>query len=121
MDILLLMLLVWAYNEQPKDAVSEEPEIVPIQEVEVPDNAVNVTTVTQTAAVLTAIGEAMTGTSTATTTATSTETSTETTSVTSTEQEIIDELNSMTETTTVVPITSTTTTSSTSTSSSTGT
>ena len=67
MDILLLMLLVWAYNEQPKDAVSEEPEIVPIQEVEVPENAVNVTTVTQTAAVLTAIGEAMTGTSTATT------------------------------------------------------
>ena len=119
MDILLLMLLIWAYNEQPKDAVSEEPEIVPIQEVEVPDNAVNVTTVTQTAAVLTAIGEAMTGTSTETNT--STETSTGTTSVTSTDQAIIDELNTMTETTTVVPTTSTTTTSSTSTSSTTGT
>ncbi len=121
MDILLLMLLVWAYNEQPKDAVSEEPEIVPIQEVEVPDPAVDVVAVTQTAAVLTAIGEAMTGTSTATNTSTSTETSTETTSATSTEQAIIDELESITETTTVVPTTSTTTTSSTSTSSSTST
>lgn len=75
MDILLLMLLVWAYNEQPKDVESEEPEIVPIQEVEVPDNAVNVATVTQTAAVLTAIGEAMTGTTTSTNTSTSTESS----------------------------------------------
>lgn len=119
MDILLLMLLVWAYNEQPKDVESEEPDIVPIQEVEVPDTAVDVVAVTQTAAVLTAIGEAMTGTSTATNT--STETSTETTSVTSTEQAIIDELNTMTETTTVVPTTSTTTSSSTSTSSTTST
>jgi hypothetical protein len=119
MDILLLMLLVWAYNEQPKDVKEEQPEIVPVVEVEVPDNAVNVTTVTQTAAALTAVGEAMTGTSTATNT--STETSTETTSVTSTEQAIIDELNTMTETTTVVPTTSTTTSSSTSTSSTTST
>jgi len=85
MDILLLMLLVWAYNEQPKDVKEEQPEIVPVVEVEVPDNAVNVTTVTQTAAALTAVAEALAGTSTSTTTSTtSTETSTETTSVTST-------------------------------------
>ena len=78
MDILLAMLLIWAYNEQPKDVEAEEPEIVPIEEVqvEVPENAVDVTSVTQTAAVLTAIGEALTGTNTAT--ATSTTTSTET-------------------------------------------
>ena len=39
MDILLLMLLVWAYNEQPKDVEAEAPEIVPIEEVEAPDPA----------------------------------------------------------------------------------
>ena len=60
MDILLLMLLIWGYNEQPKDAQEEQPEIVPVQEVEVPDNAVDVVAVTQTAAVLTAVAEAMT-------------------------------------------------------------
>ena len=68
MDILLLMLLVWAYNEQPKDVEAEEPEILPIEEVEVPDPAVDVVAVPQTASVLTAIGEAMTGTNTATVT-----------------------------------------------------
>jgi hypothetical protein len=40
MDILLIMLLIWGYNEQPKDVKEEEPEIVPIQETVVPDNAV---------------------------------------------------------------------------------
>ena len=29
MDILLLMLLIWGYNEQPKDVKEEEPEIGP--------------------------------------------------------------------------------------------
>ena len=62
MDILLLMLLIWGYNEQPKDAKEEQPVIVPVQEVEVPDNAVDVVAVTQTAAVLTAVAEAMTST-----------------------------------------------------------
>ena len=59
MDILLLMLLIWGYNEQPKDAKEEQPVVVPVQEVEVPDNAVDVVAVTQTAAVLTAVAEAM--------------------------------------------------------------
>ena len=31
MDILLLMLLIWGYNEQPKDAQEEEPEIVGVK------------------------------------------------------------------------------------------
>ena len=34
MDILLIMLLIWGYNGQPKDAKAEEPVIVPIQEIE---------------------------------------------------------------------------------------
>ena len=79
MDILLLMLLIWGYNEQPKDAKEEQPVVVPVQEVEVPDNAVDVVAVTQTAAVFTAVAEAMTSTNTtATSTNTSTNTSTET-------------------------------------------
>ena len=52
MDILLLMLLIWGYNEQPKDAKEEQPVVVPVQEVEVPDVAVDITTVTATAEVL---------------------------------------------------------------------
>ena len=55
MDILLIMLLIWGYNGQPKDAKAEEPVIVPIQEIVVPAEAVDVTQVTQTAAVLTAV------------------------------------------------------------------
>jgi|SRR6056300_217161 hypothetical protein len=102
MDILLIMLLIWGYNEQPKDVKEEEPEIVPIQESVVSDNAVNVTEVTQTAAVLTAVAEALTGTST-----------------TSTEQAIIDELNTTTETTTVTATSTSSSSSSTSSSTST--
>jgi hypothetical protein len=103
MDILLIMLLIWGYNEQPKDVKEEEPEIVPIQESVVPDNAVNVTEVTQTAAVLTAVGQALSGTN----------------STTSTEQAIIDELNNTTETTTVTATNTTSSSSSTSSSTST--
>ena len=105
MDILLIMLLIWGYNEQPKDAKEEEPEIVPIQETVVPDNAVNVTEVTQTAAVLTAVGQALSGTN--------------STSTNSTEQAIIDELNNTTETTTVTATNTTSSSSSTSSSTST--
>lgn len=106
MEVLALLFFLWAWDGNLWEEVDPEPE-EPVVEQSTPvsDNAVDVTQVTQTAAVLTAVGQALSGTSTAT----------------QTEAEIIEELENMDDTTTVVPITSTTTNSSTSTSTSTGT
>ena len=106
MEVLALLFFLWAWDGNLWEEVDPEPE-EPVVEQSTPisDNAVNVTEVTQTAAVLTAVGQALSGTSTAT----------------QTEAEIIEELENMDDTTTVVPITTTTTNSSTSTSTSTGT
>jgi len=106
MEVLALLFFLWAWDGNLWEEVDPEPEEPVVeQSTPVPDNAVNVTEVTQTAAVLTAVGQALSGTSTAT----------------QTEAEIIEELENMDDTTTVVPITTTTTNSSTSTSTSTGT
>ena len=106
MEVLALLFFLWAWDGNLWEEVDPEPEEPVVeQSTPVPDNAVNVTEVTQTAAVLTAVGQALSGTSTAT----------------QTEAEIIEELENIDDTTTVVPITTTTTNSSTSTSTSTGT
>ena len=99
MEVIILIALLWAWDGNLWEEVDPEPE-TPVVEQSIPDNAVNVTEVTQTAAVLTAVAESLTGTSTAT----------------STEAEIMEELENMDDTTTVVP---TTTSSGTSTSTST--
>ena len=106
MEVLALLFFLWAWDGNLWEEVDPEPE-EPVVEQSTPvsDNAVNVTEVTQTAAVLTAVGQALSGTSTAT----------------QTEAQIIEEIENMDDTTTVVPITTTTTNSSTSTSTSTGT
>lgn len=104
MEVIVLIALLWAWEGNIWEEVDSEPE-APVIEQSIPDNAVDVTQVTQTAAVLTAVAESLTGTST----------------VTQTEAEIIAELENMDETTTTVPITTTATGSSTSTSTSTGT
>ena len=106
MEVLALLFFLWAWDGNLWEEVDPEPEEPVVeQSAPVPDNAVDVTQVTQTAAVLTAVGQALSGTSTAT----------------QTEAEIIEELENIDDTTTVVPITTTTTNSSTSTSTSTGT
>ena len=105
MEVLALLFFLWAWDGNLWEEVDPEPEEpVAEQSTPVPDNAVDVTQVTQTAAVLTAVGQALSGTSTAT----------------QTEAEIIEELENMDDTTTVVPTTTSTGTS-TSTSTSTGT
>ena len=106
MEVLALLFFLWAWDGNLWEEVDPEPE-EPVVEQSTPisDNAVNVTEVIQTAAVLTAVGQALSGTST----------------TTQTEAEIIEELENIDDTTTVVPITTTTTNSSTSTSTSTGT
>ena len=104
MEIIVLIALLWAWDGNLWEEVDPEPE-EPVIEQSISDSAVDVTQVTQTAAVLTAVGQALNGTSTAT----------------QTEAEIIEELENIDDTTTVVPITTTTTNSSTSTSTSTGT
>jgi len=105
MEVLALLFFLWAWDGNLWEEVDPEPEEPVVeQSTPVPDNAVNVTEVTQTAAVLTAVGQALSGTSTAT----------------QTEAEIIEELENMDDTTTVVPTTTSTGTS-TSTSTSTGT
>ena len=105
MEIIVLIALLWAWDGNLWEEVDPEPEEPVVeQSTPVPDNAVDVTQVTQTAAVLTAVGQALSGTSTAT----------------QTEAEIIEELENMDDTTTVVPTTTSTGTS-TSTSTSTGT
>jgi hypothetical protein len=105
MEVLALLFFLWAWDGNLWEEVDPEPE-EPVVEQSAPisDNAVNVTEVTQTAAVLTAVGQALSGTSTAT----------------QTEAEIIEELENMDDTTTTVPTTTSTGTS-TSTSTSTGT
>lgn len=103
MEIIVLIALLWAWDGNLWEEVDPEPEPV-VEELVVPDNAVDVTQVTNTAAVLTAVAEVMTGTSTAT----------------QTEAQIIEELENMDVTTTTVPTTTSTGTS-TSTSTSTGT
>ena len=106
MEVLALLFFLWAWDGNLWEEVDPEPEEPVVeQSTPVPDNAVNVTEVTQTAAVLTAVGQALSGTSTAT----------------QTEAEIIEELENMDDTTTTVPTTTTVTGSSTSTSTSTGT
>ena len=106
MEVLALLFFLWAWDGNLWEEVDPEPEEPVVeQSTPVPDNAVDVTQVTQTAAVLTAVGQALSGTSTAT----------------QTEAQIIEELENIDDTTTVVPITTTTTNSSTSTSTSTGT
>ena len=106
MEVLALLFFLWAWDGNLWEEVDPEPEEPVVeQSTQISDNAVNVTEVTQTAAVLTAVGQALSGTSTAT----------------QTEAEIIEELENIDDTTTVVPITTTTTNSSTSTSTSTGT
>ena len=106
MEVLALLFFLWAWDGNLWEEVDPEPEEPVVeQSTPVPDNAVDVTQVTQTAAVLTAVGQALSGTST----------------TTQTEAEIIEELENIDDTTTVVPITTTTTNSSTSTSTSTGT
>ena len=107
MEVIVLIALLWAWEGNLWEEVDSEPE-APVIEQSIPDNAVDVTQVTQTAAVITAVGEALTGTSTSTSTA-------------EIEAQIIAELENMDETTTTVPITTTATGSSTSTSTSTGT
>jgi hypothetical protein len=105
MEVLALLFFLWAWDGNLWEEVDPEPEEPVVeQSTPVPDNAVNVTEVTQTAAVLTAVGQALSGTSTAT----------------QTEAEIIEELENMDDTTTTVPTTTSTGTS-TSTSTSTGT
>ena len=103
MEIIVLIALLWAWDGNLWEEVEPEPEPV-VEELVIPDNAVDVTQVTNTAAVLTAVAEVMTGTSTAT----------------QTEAQIIEELENMDVTTTTVPTTTSTGTS-TSTSTSTGT
>lgn len=105
MEVLALLFFLWAWDGNLWEEVDPEPEEPVVeQSTPVPDNAVNVTEVTQTAAVLTAVGQALSGTST----------------TTQTEAEIIEELENMDDTTTTVPTTTSTGTS-TSTSTSTGT
>src|SRR6056300_1067982 len=105
MEIIVLIALLWAWDGNLWEEVDPEPEEPVVeQSTPVPDNAVDVTQVTKTAAVLTAVGQALSGTSTAT----------------QTEAEIIEELENMDDTTTTVPTTTSTGTS-TSTSTSTGT
>jgi hypothetical protein len=105
MEVLALLFFLWAWDGNLWEEVDPEPEEPVVeQSTPVPDNAVDVTQVTQTAAVLTAVGQALSGTSTAT----------------QTEAEIIEELENMDDTTTTVPTTTSTGTS-TSTSTSTGT
>jgi len=105
MEIIVLIALLWAWDGNLWEEVDPEPEEPVVeQSTPVPDNAVDVTQVTQTAAVLTAVGQALSGTSTAT----------------QTEAEIIEELENMDNSTTTVPTTTSTGTS-TSTSTSTGT
>ena len=108
MEIIVLIALLWAWDGNLWEEVDPEPEPV-VEELVIPDNAVDVTQVTNTAAVLTAVAEVMTGTS------TSTQTEAEI------EAQIIEELENMDVTTTPVPITTTGTGTSTSTSTSTGT
>jgi len=106
MEVIILIVLLWSWEGNLWEEVDPEPEEPVVEEsTPVSDNAVNVTEVTQTAAVLTAVGQALSGTSTAT----------------QTEAEIIEELENMDDTTTTVPTTTTVTGSSTSTSTSTGT
>src|SRR5210317_1368984 len=106
MEIIVLIALLWAWDGNLWEEVDPEPEEPVVeQSTPVPDNAVNVTEVTQTAAVLTAVGQALSSTSTAT----------------QTEAEIIEELENIDVTTTTVPTTTTGTGTSTSTSTSTGT
>ena len=104
MEIIVLIALLWAWDGNLWEEVDPEPEPI-VEELVVPDNAVDITQVTNTAAVLTAVAEVMTGTSTAT----------------QTEAQIIEELENMDVTTTTVPTTTTSTGTSTSTSTSTGT
>lgn len=105
MEVLALLFFLWAWDGNLWEEVDPEPEEPVVeQSTPVPDNAVDVTQVTQTAAVLTAVGQALSGTST----------------ITQTEAEIIEELENMDDTTTVVGTTTSTGTS-TSTSTSTGT
>jgi len=105
MEVLALLFFLWAWDGNLWEEVDSEPEEPVVeQSTPVPDNAVDVTQVTQTAAVLTAVGQALSGTSTAT----------------QTEAEIIEELENIDDTTTVVGTTTSTGTS-TSTSTSTGT
>ena len=104
MEIIILIVLLWSWEGNLWEEVDPEPE-EPVVEQVIPDNAVDVTQVTQTAAVLTAVAESLTGTSTAT----------------QTEAEIIEELENMDDTTTTVPTTTTVTGSSTATSTTTGT
>src|SRR5210317_49629 len=110
MEIIVLIALLWAWDGNLWEEVDPEPE-EPVVEQSTPvsDNAVDVTQVTQTAAVLTAVGQALSGTS------TSTQTEAEI------EAQIIEELENMDVTTTTVPTTITGTGASTSTSTSTGT
>ena len=106
MEVLALLFFLWAWDGNLWEEVDPEPEEPVVeQSAPVPDNAVDVTQVTQTAAVLTAVGQALSGTSTAT----------------QTEAEIIEEIENMDDTTTTVPTTTTGTGTSTSTSTSTGT
>ncbi len=105
MEIIILIVLLWSWEGNLWEEVDPElEEPVVEQSTPISDNAVNVTEVTQTAAVLTAVGQALSGTSTAT----------------QTEAQIIEELENMDDTTTTVPTTTSTGTS-TSTSTSTGT
>ena len=105
MEVLALLFFLWAWDGNLWEEVDPEPEEPVVeQSAPVPDNAVDVTQVTQTAAVLTAVAESLTGTSTST----------------QTEAEIIEELENMDDTTTVVPTTTSSGTS-TSTTTSTGT
>ena len=105
MEVLALLFFLWAWDGNLWEEVDPEPEEPVVeQSTPVPDNAVDVTQVTQTAAVLTAVGQALSGTST----------------TTQTEAEIIEELENIDDTTTVVGTTISTGTS-TSTSTSTGT
>lgn len=105
MEVLALLFFLWAWDGNLWEEVDPEPEEPVVeQSTPVPDNAVDVTQVTQTAAVLTAVAQALSGTSTAT----------------QTEAEIIEEIETINDTTTTVPTTTSTGTS-TSTSTSTGT
>jgi len=106
MEVLTLIFLLWAWDGKLWEKVDPEPE--ELEELVIPENAVDITQVTQTAAALTAVGEALTGTSTSTSTA-------------EIEAQIIEELENMDETTTTVPTSTTVTGSSTSTTTSTGT
>ena len=112
MEVIVLIALLWAWDGNLWEEVDPEPEEPVVEQSSpVPDNAVDVTKVTQTAAVLTAVGQALSGTSTATSTQTEVEI----------EAQIIEELENMNVTTTTVPTTTTATGTSTSTSTSTGT